>query len=59
MSVEMLPRWYYGKEYSSQCKRHKGCGFDPRVGKIPCSRKWHPSPVFLSGKFHGQRSLAG
>ena len=23
------------------------------------SRKWLPTPVFLSGKFHGQRSLAG
>ena len=22
-------------------------------------RKWQPSPVFLPGKFHGQRSLAG
>ena len=20
-------------------------------------RKWHPTPVFLPGKFHGQRSL--
>ena len=35
------------------------CGFDPWVGKIPWSRKWHPTPVFLSGKFHGQKSLAG
>ena len=23
------------------------------------SRKWQPTPVFLPGKFHGQRSLAG
>jgi len=22
-------------------------------------RKWQPNPVFLAGKFHGQRSLAG
>ena len=22
-------------------------------------RKWQPTPVFLAGKFHGQRSLAG
>ena len=26
---------------------------------IPWSRKWQPSPVFLPGKFHGQRGLAG
>ena len=25
----------------------------------PWSRKWHPTPVFLPGKFHGQRNLAG
>ena len=23
------------------------------------SRKWHPTPAFLSGKPHGQRSLVG
>ena len=25
----------------------------------PWSRIWQPAPVFLPGKFHGQRSLAG
>ena len=25
----------------------------------PWSRKWQPTPVFLPGKFHGQRSLEG
>ena len=30
--------------------------FDPWVGKIPWSRKWQPTPVFLPGK-NGQRSL--
>ena len=29
------------------------------VRKIPWSRKWQHSPVFLPGEFHGQRSLAG
>ena len=29
------------------------------VGKIPWRRKWQPTPVFLPGEFHGQRSLAG
>ena len=28
------------------------------VGKIPWSRKWQPTPVLLSRKFHGQRSLS-
>ena len=30
-----------------------------RVRKIPWRRKLQPIPVFLSGKFHRQRSLAG
>jgi len=25
--------------------------------KIPWRRKWQPTPVFLPGKFHGQRNL--
>ena len=29
------------------------------VGKIPWRRKWQPTPVFLPGKSHGQRSLVG
>ena len=28
------------------------------VRKIPWRRKWQPTPVFLPGKFHGQRRLA-
>ena len=35
------------------------CGFDPWVAKIPWRRKWQPTPVFLPGEFHGQRSLVG
>ena len=31
----------------------------PWIRKIPWRRKWKPTPVFLPGKFHGQRSLAG
>ena len=45
-----------GKSVCLQCKR---LGFDPWVGNIPWRRKWQPTPVFLPGKFHGQRSLAG
>ena len=39
-----------------RCRRHR---FDPWVGKIPWRRKWQPTPVFLPGKFPGQRSLVG
>ena len=31
----------------------------PGSGKIPWRKKWQPTPVFLPGKFHGQRSLTG
>ena len=34
-------------------------GFSPWVGKILWRRKWQPTPVFLPGKSHGQRSLVG
>ena len=30
-----------------------------RVEKISWRRKWHPTPVFLPGESHGQRSLVG
>ena len=33
--------------------------FYPWVGKNPWRREWLPTPVFLPGKFHGQRGLAG
>jgi len=37
-----------------QCKRPR---FNPWVGKIPWRKEWLPTPVFLPGEFHGQRSL--
>ena len=36
------------------CRR---CRFDPWVRKILWRRKWQPTPVFLPGKSHGQKSL--
>ena len=44
------------KESTCQCGRPE---FNPWVRKIPWSRKWQPTPVFLPGEFHGQRSLVG
>ena len=54
-----LPRWRSGKESACQCRRCKRHRFHPWVGKIPWRRKWPPTSVFLPGKSHGQRSLAG
>ena len=47
---------YRVERISLQCRR---LGFDPWVGKIPWGREWLPNPVFLSGKSHGQKGLAG
>ena len=52
-----LPRWHSYKEPPYQCRicwRHR---FDPWVRKIPWRRAWQPTPVFLPGESHGQRSL--
>ena len=45
-----------GRESSRQCRRR---WFSPWVGKIHWRRKWQPNLLFLPGKPHGQRSLAG
>ena len=39
-----------------QCGRP---GLHPWVGKIPWRRAWKPTPIFLPGESHGQRSLVG
>ena len=40
-----------------QCRRHRRCESIPELGRFPEGRQ--PTPVFLTGKPHGQRSLAG
>ena len=47
-----------GKEPTCQCRRHKRLRFYPRVRRIPWRRAWQPTPVFLPGESHEQRSLA-
>ena len=39
-----------------RCRRHR---LNPWVGKMPGRRRWQPTPVFLPGESHGQRSLVG
>ena len=34
-------------------------GIIVRINEIIWKRKWQPTPVFLPGESHGQRSLAG
>jgi len=54
-----LPWWLNGKRVHLQSRRHRRWGWDPWIRKFPWRRKWQYSPVFLLGKFYGQRSLAG
>ena len=49
-----FPSGTSGKELT--CRRYE---FSPRFGKTPWRRAWQPTPVFLPGDSHGQRSLAG
>ena len=49
----------HGKELTCPCRRHKRCRSHPWVREIPWSKKWQPTPKFLLGKSHGQRSLEG
>ena len=49
-----LPWWLSGKE--SVCW-HRRCKVQSLDRKDPWRRKWHPTPVFLPGKSHGQRNL--
>ena len=56
---DRLSRWHNGKESAFQCRRHKKCTLSFCVRNVPWSRKWQPAPIFLSGKFYGQRSLEG
>ena len=46
----IIPGGTSGKEPACQCRRHKSCGFDPWVGKIPWRRAQQPPPVLLPGE---------
>jgi len=54
--TKSFPGGSSSKESVCQYRRYR---FTPWVRKIPWRRKWHPTPIFLPGKFHGQRRLGG
>ena len=37
----------------------RNMGSISRLGRFPWKIAWQPTPVFLPGESHGQRSLAG
>ena len=54
-----LPRQLSGQRIRLQCRRRRRRGFDSLIRKIPWRKAWQPTPVFLLGESHGQRSLVG
>ena len=54
--MQGLPGGANGKEPACQCRGQNTCGFDPWIRKIPCGKVWQPTPVFLPGESHGQKS---
>ena len=55
-SISNTSHFLWASPVAQKGRRHK---FDPWVRKIPWRKTWQPTPVFLPGKSHGQRSLAG
>ena len=53
-SINRFPFLFFVLFY--QGRSHRRCGFDPWV---PWRREWQPTPGFLPGYSHGQRSLVG
>ena len=54
LEEERLPWWVRHWRTGVQCGKPR---FDWSLGwKDPLKRKWLPTPVFLPGEFHGQRS---
>ena len=45
--------------FNSNSMQQHLCLFYPWIKKIPWRREWQPTPVFLPGEFHRQRSLTG
>ena len=59
MRHEGFPGGTSGKGPACQCRRCKRHGFDPWIRKSPWRVAWQPTPVFLPGESHGQRSPQG
>ena len=57
MSV-LFPSWLSGKESACNAGDTGDVGLIPGSGRSP-GGKWHPTPVFLPGEFHGQRRREG
>ena len=57
--INKLVIWLSNKESACSAEDTGDTGSVPWTGKIPWRREQPPTPVFLPGEFHGQRSLSG
>ena len=48
-----------GPDGTGGTANERGKSSIPGSERVPWRRKWLPSPVFLPGKFHAQRSFHG
>ena len=61
-SVSMSPGLaggFFTNEPSRICLQYRRPGFNPWVRKMLWKKEWLPTPVFLPGRYHEQRCLAG
>ena len=47
------------KNLPAKAGDERDMGLIPGLGRSPGEGNWQPTPVFLPGESHGQRSLAG
>ena len=62
ISLNMLKTWLPSGSVVRHQPANAGgrrCGFAPWVGKVHWRRAWQPTPGFVPGESHGQRSLVG
>ena len=59
LQLFVISKGFSGDSDGKESACSAGDGFEPWVRKIPWRREWLPTPVFLPGKSHGQRSLVG
>ena len=52
-------KYVFGASLVAQLVKNLPAVWETWVGKIPWRRKWLPTPVFLPGESHGQRTLTG
>ena len=59
VQINWLPRWLSDKEFTYTAGDAGDPGLIPQLGRCLGGGNGNPTPIFLPGKFHGQRSLMG